>query len=926
MKRNFTFIITGIFVALLTSVTCLKASGIPPVDSIYCYLKVDTAGVNVGYLQFDPATDELIIVDSPRNDFALWRIFQKPEEAVDNYYRILNKVHGDTMAFNVPEQAADTVAVINVNGILNKWLGMFDNASEPDSLKFYIGETYYYLSFGNDSVFLSPSGSEKTALTFSVERIKALPVDGTSYRLKVDTAGMPDVNPIGYLSADITNATNDSLTVSKIFDGALSLWEFENDTIFSDTTYFKITNKGTGKKLAFNHITTVSDTVASVDDNGIMSHWLIPFFKEDNGKGKLMVRDTLNMIDYYLGLDEDNTVKLISDITTHRYMTLLFEEDVLMPDSVVYKVKHLNAPGDSAGLFLASSDKGQLVYVDSVYAHIPNGQFVLLNGNRYNLMNRMSNLLVTGNGTTILDSLKYVVIDDSLMLNQYTNGDDIFEITKVEMGAYKNNPKLGYKSFTPEELNAYSYMFTQVSVDTLENFFMGYDVSDSLVMVLDEGDTTRFLVSYNSTRQIGGAPAIAGIPSLSRDMYYFSPLEDSALYMAKNDDGGIAMKTVSNRSSFFLKEDTIPGNYYFIEYNSAGLDNKVLINPSLCLDIADLDSTDTHSFKIEARSRKIIEPEPSTYLTELPSGAGFYELSVIHPLSWEEKYLTKNFYDYAVLGKEGESMLRAGSYTPFDLHLWVDTARGKGYNPEKPSFYIVKDVDTTATNFNRDSISGYYFHVMDSIDRISHEGSVYTNGAGDEFNRVNFVKAKRFSANELLLDNVSGAAGARDSVGFEGKNEDAINEYRFYLQRPDKDNDDGTYYIVTEAGYGDGNRTDARGYLSFAGDTLYIGPRDSVGAPASSRRNLKVTFRKSTVSNEVIPPPVIEEQSNKVVISGGVGQVTILNATGEEAIVYNILGQPVIKRVLASDHESVPAPRGIMIVRLGLKAQKVVVK
>jgi|GEM_PF-6472258 len=914
MKHNFTFIIVGVFVALLMSAMRINASGNIPVAGVYYYLKMDTAGIPVGYLQIHPAKpDQFSIVSNPQSDYALWRIFQKTDEAADNLYRMLNKATGDTMAFNVPEQT-DTIAIINSRGVLNKLSGLFDNAAEDDSIKTYLNGEYYYLSFSNDSVILSRSTSEKTALTFTLVRQKSLPVDGKYYRLKVDTAGVAE--PVGYLRADTLKPNNDSLAIAKIFNGGLSLWKFETDTIVADTTYFKIYNKETGKMLAFNPIIQ-DDSIASVDDNGDISDWIIPFFTDHNNKGRLMVRDTLNNKEYFLGLDKD-TVKLISNTLKYKYLTLLFEEDMLIPDSVVYKVKYLNR-GDSAGKFYASNEKGEFIFIDSVYAHIPNGQFVVHNSNRYNLMNRMANIFATGKTSSLTnDSLKYVVKSNVLIPNQYAIGNDTVEITKVEMGSYKSNSKLGYKYFTPEEMATNSFVFTQVSVDSLPNRILGYYVEDSLVMILNGGDSSRFIAKHHSTIS-SGAPEIAGIPSLSRETYHFSSIEDTTIFITK-ETGKIVMKTVSNTSYFFLKEDTIPGHYYFIDNNASNIDKKIIIDPTKYLSHVDIDSIVTHSFRITPRDRRPSEePDPYTYLTALPSGAGFYEFMIYHPLSWDEKYLSKNVADYAFLGKEGESMLRAGSYVPSDLQLWVDTARGTGFNPLKPSFYIVKEVDTTATNFNKANISGYFLHVMDSIGHNPQVSSIYMDAKGDEYNRANFVKAKRFTANELLLDNETGTTVARDSVGFAGKNEDAINEFRFFLQNTG----DGMYYIVTEEGYGDGSGKRKRGYLSFASDTLYFGLRDA--DDALIKRNLKVRFRTSTVSNEIIPP-IIEEQSKKIQIYGGTGQINIKNAAGEDVVVHNILGQPTIKKALASDNEIIPAARGIMIVRIGSKAQKVVVK
>jgi hypothetical protein len=424
-------------------------------------------------------------------------------------------------------------------------------------------------------------------------------------------------------------------------------------------------------------------------------------------------------------------------------------------------------------------------------------------------------------------------------------------------------------------------------------------------------------VSYSA-----GAPEMAGIPHLKRFAYYLRAHDDTTLYISVRANGSIYVDTIPYRTSFFLKEDTIPdeGKYYFV-LNEVS-ERKLLADSTKHFNPVRADSVDIHSFVMIRRERYPVEDDPYDYLTyeELVtdfSGLGLYELSSY--INVEYKYLTKNYYNYALYGKEGESMLRTGSYMPSDFHLWIDTARGKGFNPLKPSFYIVKDVDTIQAKFN---ISGYFLHVMDSTSVPEHdEYVVKTIGSDYEYNRLNFVKAKRYSANELLLDSLQ----SRDSVGFAGKNENAINEYRFYLQKTDNS---GEYYLVTEPDYG--GQRGKRGYLSVIDNPegmdkpgiLYVGPRND-----SNVRPVKIATA-SRVSNEPVAPPKPEEEvSKKITIVGGEGQVAVHNAMGERVTIYNVLGQRIADRVMSSDTETIPVTRGILIVKVGdSKTQKVVAK
>jgi hypothetical protein len=459
---------------------------------------------------------------------------------------------------------------------------------------------------------------------------------------------------------------------------------------------------------------------------------------------------------------------------------------------------------------------------------------------------------------------------------------------------------------------------------------MGYEHSDSLLILLSENDpdTVQFVLDVFAGYS-AGAPEIAGIPHLEKFAYYLRAHDDTTLYVSVRANDSIYVDTImTNRRSLFLKEDTIPdeGKYYFVLNEDP--ERKLLADSTRHFNpVRVADSIDIHSFVMKRKERYPPEADPYEYLTyeELVttfSGPGLYELSSY--INVEYKYLTKNYYNYALYGKEGESMLRAGSYMPSDFHLWIDTARGPGFNPLKPSFYIVKEVDTIPSKFN---ISGYFLHVMDSTSLPEHDDYVVKTMGGEiEYNRLNFVKAKRYSANELLLDSL-GVSQTRDSVGFAG-NENAINEYRFYLQKTGNPNEDEFYYIVTEQGYG--GQSGKRGYLSIADNLesldkpgrLYVGPRND-----PSVRPVKIATA-SRVSNEPVAPPKLEEEvSKKITIVGGEGQVAVHNAMGERVTIFNVLGQRIADRVMSSDTETIPVTRGILIVKVGdSKTQKVVAK
>ena len=933
MDKKITIWCIGVLIALFAFPAEYSYSQVkkPMLDSVFYYLNIDTANTHAGYLRMDSAGVNMA-VDEVKGDYAMWYIKEISGEG--NRYVLVNKKSSDSLRFSPPSTVEDTIATKDNNGILRYWDDMVFNEGIPaifhTSYKEELITYNYFLTMSSEGVVNLSSDTSSlnyNNLNFIPERVTVLPDTNKYYRIVVDTLVIPDISDVftkwNVLAADTLSRQDSIVVADTLTSGDFALWKFKVDFIEKDTTFFEIRNKVTDSILAFN-IPNGVDTIAYIDTTSTVRHWGLPFFVEEGNKGSLMIRDTLYKKDYYLAW-RDSTVILTSNKSEiNRLKFVLVDGDYKKPffdSTAVYSVKYIT--GDNAGQYLASNDRGDTTYVEKIFPHIPDGQFVVNKQNNYHLTNRLGENVTTAKGAVTFDSLKIVCDEYNVPIrNRFSNDADTVEIIPITSGDIENLkliPNLGYKSFAPEELSNYSYAFSSSSVDSLMGRVIGYNTADSTVMILSMGDTARFSLQFHSMAQTG-ANAIGQIPRIERNVYSLRSLDDTTLFVAKNGSDLVADTIPANMAKFYLKEDTLPNHYFFVDFVDGVLPQyKILINPSKQLNLANLDSTDTHSFVIIPLLIKAPdEPDDFIYLKEFPDnikGKGFYDLRINDPLTMEEKWFTKNYYDYAVLGKEGESMLRAGSFTPSDLHLWVDTARGTGFNPEKPSFYIVKGVDTTAAGFDGFKIDGYFLHVMDSTSLVEHEDYIFDDEV-NEFNRANFVKAKRYSANELLLQ-TGDVAQLRDSVGFAGKNEDAINEYRFFFQESEEA---GKYYIVTEAGYGDGGKTNARGYLSMSpySSKIYFGPR---GANAAL-----VSFSSNTVSNEIVKPPVIEVIDRSVYVIGGNGQITIRNAMGKEAVVYNILGQPISKKTLLSDNESVPASRGIAIVKLGTMTRKVVVK
>ena len=104
------------------------------------------------------------------------------------------------------------------------------------------------------------------------------------------------------------------------------------------------------------------------------------------------------------------------------------------------------------------------------------------------------------------------------------------------------------------------------------------------------------------------------------------------------------------------------------------------------------------------------------------------------------------------------------------------------------------------------------------------------------------------------------------------------------------------------------------------------------GVPVISRTSYEDGINQGEIFNVEKPKENAvatgnEPASSKVVVAPGVGEVSILNASGKNLTITNMLGQTVVSKVLDSDNVTVDAPKGMVVVAIqGEKAVKSIVK
>ena len=969
MRKNFTFLY--MMPALFLLAFSANAAGEKPVKDQYYYMRIDTSGVDVGYLRINNLNHRLT-VDNKLDGYAQWKFLEYRVEngapvADDspNHYWLINRGSQDTLKFKAPVNHEDTTAFIDASGNLFRWEQLFlDANSGVDTLVASYQDVA--LNFHSFFLTLNPAGAvmllARTSnlyphLRFRLEKATNNPLEDRYYRINIDTLGATSV--LGFLATDSSALNPDSLILdTAMVETDYAAWKFVVDTVINDTTYFRVYNKrgivyARDSLLAFDIPT--QDTVAVMNAAGDLNSWLIPYFAENGDAGKFMVRDTVSARTFYLGL-EDSVVMLVneaSDIQLIRFT--LSEEYAPVPpppneeppieeppneeppiveplpevdrfDSVqVYKVKMLS--GAHAGYYWAIDASMQDYYTDSVYSHIPDGQFVVNKQNIYSLINRNVKAIVTDTfyfelgqrGDTIPDHFVY--------------RSDTVEVKPIHYAPAGNwqDSLLGYKFFPQsypvrkDSCFYIEYISTDLPPDSLNGRILGNGSGtdqNRQIQLLPVGDTARYFIEYIRTDTATAAPA--GIAQLMRSVYYLRSQDDTTRYFSSNSPsqmGDYPHPNGDTRGLFLFKEEIKRGGYSLTVASSTNpfsflqkfVINSDFTNPFfMSLNAVDYNSSTYSLFQFVKVEVPVYPDDEYQYLRNLPQGRGLYEIRGVS-LNMEGKKLTKNFYDYTVFSQEGESVLKAGSYLPNDFFLWIDTARGPGSNRFRTSFFIIKDVDTT----NLNSVQGSFLHVNDPT--VSSSSDYLVDVGGIKYSRGNFVRAKRTASNTLQLSDVH-------SVGEGTDNPNVINEYRFYLQKTETDTTQ--YYLVTEKGYG--GYPDSTGYFSYVmrdnNFYYYFGPREN-----NSNIVVKLVKYTGPVANEVVvaPPPsrpVLEEVAKKeIMVSGGTGWVSVENARGNRVQIYNIVGQLIANKVSASDNERINVPRGIAIVKIGKTITKKVV-
>lgn len=930
----------GFLLWLLSGFTLVAFANLP--EDGYFHLKVVRVGqqADTAYLAVYPdKPDSLVLLKKnelqtafENLEHSLWSFTVKTSAAGQNAYEIVNK-RGAKFAFdkpsgpidgNDPADANEAVALLQSDGALNLWNDI-SVTKDTFSLQSYMDGAKYQLSLlGKDRVTIAGTAGDRESrfLFFTTEKpeerwmtageLNAKSEDGFKLYFYYQGSELTSELEPSFLNgmkliADTTNTflSNDSIFFLQLADDLSSGKKY----LFVDTTSYltdttRLINGGKLNLVYGKKPTTFSDyskpgVFSFRTDPGSFKDSVAIFVhgsygrntvakKWDHKPAPFPVPVIKDLIPVQLDLSGAVYYLVTADAKTPDSRTYITFNEFAFPSKLkkgsVYSVKVLNK-GVNNGKYWVASWRGERDYASAVYDDLPYTQFIY-----------EDNMLVNRDAKT-LSTLQLYKISETEEI--YTNSNrDTFEIREMK-SAKKYNHTLSFNYIAGAQLKE-SFM-----IDIESGGFSGKVIgvsTDSVVNISDNNLKYFKIVPADDIHEYGGASHYVAedkqdsICEQKRQSYYFKSIEKEE-YIYVDATTGRLLMTTKNRTPFYMRKTPNQQEYILIyEKSVAQLINqdslKVQVNSqSGALELVDMKVTDNY-FRIRS------EGDVAMYKKD---AEGYYEFA-----SYSGLRLTKNAAGYAVYRNEGDPVLKSGLYGENDFKLYVEPALSTGAYKRKPSYYIVKDAEI---GDDKKEISGYFLHVLDS-GKVVDPSPYQVEIGGIYFNRLSFVKGKRFSGDSILVNYELPSQTLADSIGYAGKNEKGIKEYRFFLRETDVKDE---YLLVSEFGFdGQGNED---GYLSSLNDVLFISPRSSASA-------IRVTQTDPPLSNDDVTTI-----DNEIKVTSEKGAVTILNAADKEISIMNILGKMIKRHTVSSDQERIELPQGIVIVNIaGEKAIKAVVK
>jgi hypothetical protein len=371
-----------------------------------------------------------------------------------------------------------------------------------------------------------------------------------------------------------------------------------------------------------------------------------------------------------------------------------------------------------------------------------------------------------------------------------------------------------------------------------------------------------------------------------------------------------------------LKDYLYEDQYSSYSYDAWGVGSSALgngikflgvINESDDKKIAGNSGTAAHSFgfyvdtafvnrgsAFDAKPQYLLAVNPLVDQLAFPNACPTCALDKVDKVSYTYARYLKNALDSAERYKNDKDHASAYRYARYNRLIFVDAVHAGDY------LYILN----TQTVYDREGngVNASYNACIDTLKADYETTSGETVLRGTTY--LNLAKLAQRSH--------------RISLNTKGRYDKYVFSFRFADQTDPAKN--SSFFIESEstnAGQSPLYGPTVGGWLKLYNGYVVISRKD---ATVSEKITEAEEFDVESATEATANAP-IETSSSPEVISGSVGSVTVLNASGKRVVLTNVLGQTISKSVLTSDRAVLSAPRGVVIVSVeGEGAVKAIVK
>ena len=557
----------------------------------------------------------------------------------------------------------------------------------------------------------------------------------------------------------------------------------------------------------------------------------------------------------------------------------------------LYAPLSVNGVSAAEGLEATDLELAKTATVDNI-----SSQWIAVKGNadgNYSILNRSTGMALFAGAIDKVEKIGTKTVKDTYLIG----GDTIQLVNaKAKLAAKGEKDHAGYFYADANKLTNKSYQITSAFEYLADRYMQG----DEKAVALIDKESAMFLEVVGDNVEYGAESD--DVPALFRSTYKLK--DANGLYVNGVIESGAktyVMGAAASAAVFYIKTfakdqyaliDTTGNLQLETHYYAVTLDAQAKA-PTLKGQKIKENSPTPLAFASSAPA----EVEPAMFtITPMKTPAVLFNGRGHKTITFGNDMMTIGKGDFALAARVGDE-LKAG-YVSEDFTFYLDSVNYK--DEEKASYYVSKAI----ANPTEEQEGFRMYLTLADKDSILKENNPYTYKSGEI--RYLFRPAMRYGVDSLIVFNAKQNDDdvyemVKDTINIDD-NTAAVKGFRFQFETIL--GEDGSYLM----------KTDDNNYVKMTGSDNAL-----VSADKYAASKLTLAVAEIPTSNDAI-----NADDNTISVVAGEGNVTVYGAAGKTIIVSDVVGHNT-EVIATSDAETISAPAGVVIVKVGEFVKKTVV-